>query len=297
LSFTTLGRTHTLELGAHDHVLATLGSMTANAAHGDDDDPPKPDLARRDETWRLWESISRRQPDLGRPDVFTSRVQDTAWLSFTLTMTTPDLTWCISDLTGNRAGTGGLVTFRDSPWLLTLAVPRQPHFTGQVPEVQTALGYGLRLDADGDYAPVSMLRASGRQLVDELIGQFGVERRATNVRMTTSVRSVLLPYAGSPLIPRRPGDRPLPVPAGARNFAFLGQTWRYPARSPSAWSTPCALRCTPSTDCSASSANHSATAPAPTRRARAPCSRRRRDDAGREDDGRARSEAVVRDED
>jgi oleate hydratase len=231
LSFTTLGRTHTLKLGARDHVLATLGSMTANAAHGDDDDPPEPDLARRDETWRLWESISRRQPDLGRPDVFTSRVQDTAWLSFTLTMTTPDLTWYISNLTGNRAGTGGLVTFRDSPWLLTLAVPRQPHFTRQVPEVQTALGYGLRLDVDGDYAPVSMLRASGRQLVEELIGQFGIERRAANVRMTTSVRSVLLPYAGSPLAPRRPGDRPLPVPAGARNFAFLGQYVEIPGET------------------------------------------------------------------
>lgn len=223
LTFTSRGRTYTIELGAHDHVLATLGSMTANAAHGDDDHPPEPDLAEPDGSWHLWESIARKQPDFGRPEVFNSNVHDTAWLSFTLTMTTPDLTWYISNLTGNREGTGGLVTFRDSPWLLTLAVPHQPHFTGQAQEVHTALGYGLRLDPDGAFAPVSMLQATGHQLTDELIGQLGMKRRATNARMSTSVHSVLLPYAGSPLAPRRPGDRPLPVPAGARNFAFLGQ--------------------------------------------------------------------------
>jgi len=223
LSATTRGRSHALELGARDHVLATLGSMAANAARGDDDHPPEPDLADRDESWRLWETIARRQPDFGRPDVFTSRVQDTAWLSFTLTTTTPDLSWYMSQLTGNREGTGGLITFRDSPWLLTLAVPHQPHFTGQVPEARAALGYGMCLDADGDFVPVSMLRATGRQLLDELIGQLGIDRRAVTVRMNTSTRAVMLPYAGSPLAPRHPGDRPAPVPAGARNFAFLGQ--------------------------------------------------------------------------
>jgi oleate hydratase len=223
VSFTTRDRSYEVELGAHDHVLATLGSMTADAAHGDDLHPPEPDLAQRDGTWRLWESIARRQPDLGRPDVFTSRVQDTAWLSFTLTTTTPDLTWYIGDLTGNPGGTGGLITFRDSPWLLTLAVPHQPHFTGQAPQVRTAIGYGMRLEAPGDHVPVTMLRANGRQLVDELIGQFGIDRSAVAVRMNTTARAVLLPYAGSPLAPRHPGDRPAPVPAGARNFAFLGQ--------------------------------------------------------------------------
>jgi oleate hydratase len=220
---TTRGTPHVLELGPHDYVLATLGSMAANAAHGDDDSPPDPDLAQRDETWRLWESIARKQPDFGRPDAFTAHVEDTAWLSFTLTSRTPDLTWHISNLTGNRDGTGGLVTFRDSPWLLTLAVPRQPHFTGQAPTARAVLGYGMRLDTRGDHVPVTLPRANGRQLIEEVIGQLGLERGAGIVRATTSTATVLLPYAGSPLAPRSPGDRPDPVPAGARNFAFLGQ--------------------------------------------------------------------------
>jgi oleate hydratase len=220
---TTRGTPQVLELGPHDYVLATLGSMASNAAHGDDDGPPDPDLAQRDETWRLWESIARKQPDFGRPDAFTAHVADTAWLSFTLTSSTPDLTWQISNLTGNPDGTGGLVTFRDSPWLLTLAVPRQPHFTGQTPTARTVLGYGMRLETRGDHVPVTLRQANGRQLVEEVLGQLGIERGAGIVRATTRAASVLLPYAGSPLAPRSPGDRPDPAPAGARNFAFLGQ--------------------------------------------------------------------------
>ncbi|HET9172283.1 MAG TPA: oleate hydratase [Actinospica sp.] len=223
LRLTVHGVPDVLELGPHDHVLATLGSIAANAARGDDEHPPDPGLGRRDPTWSLWESIARRHPDLGRPETFTAHVADTAWLSFTVTSRTPDLTWYISHLTGNREGTGGLVTFRDSPWLLTLAVPRQPHFTGQLPGTHTVLGYGMRLDTRGDHVPVTMLAADGRRLIEELIGQLGLERGAAIVRATTSAVSVLLPYAGSPLAPRAPGDRPDPVPAGARNFAFLGQ--------------------------------------------------------------------------
>jgi oleate hydratase len=223
LYFTSRGTPRTMDLGPHDHVLITLGSMAANAARGDDGSPPAPDLAHRDETWRLWESIARKQPAFGHPGAFTSHVEDTAWLSFTLTTTTPDLTWYISHLTGNRDGTGGLVTFRDSPWLLTLAVPPQPHFTGQAATARTALGYGMRLDVPGDHVPVTMPLANGRQLLEELIGQLGMTRNASGVRANTKTNSVLLPYAGSPLLPRHPGDRPDPVPAGARNFAFLGQ--------------------------------------------------------------------------
>lgn len=223
LTFTTRGRSHTMELGERDHVLATLGCMTSNAAVGDDDAPPEPDLARRDATWRLWESLARAQPDFGRPDAFTAHVPDTAWLSFTLTSTTPDLHWYIGHLTGDPDGAGGPITFRDSPWLLTLTVPRRAHFTGQRPQTHTVLGYGMRLDVPGEHVPATLLRATGRQLVDELIGQLGLERRATTVRMNTRARAVLLPYAGSPLLPRRPGDRPVPVPAGVRNLAFLGQ--------------------------------------------------------------------------
>lgn len=223
LTFTSRGKTYSADLGAHERVLVTLGSMTANAAYGDNTRPPEPELAHRDPAWSLWDSLAHRSSSLGRPEQFISRVADTEWLAFTINASTSDLTWHISHLTGNREGTGGLITFRDSPWLLTLAVPRQPHFTGQTPQVYTAVGYGQRLEAQGEYVDTSMLRANGRQLIEELIGQLGLERRAATVRAVTDVRSVLLPYAASPLLPRAPGDRPQVAPADAVNFGFLGQ--------------------------------------------------------------------------
>jgi oleate hydratase len=32
-----------------------------------------------------------------------------------------------------------------------------------------------------------------------------------------------MPYITSMFMPRRPGDRPLPVPPGSKNFAFISQ--------------------------------------------------------------------------
>lgn len=221
LHMTSRGRASVVDLGPHDHVLATLGSMAADPAYGDDAHPAKLDPANRDGSWRLWEAIARREDDFGRPSVFTSRIEDTAWLAFTLTTSAPDLTWHVGRLTGGRDGIGQL-TLRDSPWRLTLAVPREPHFSARWPE-RTAVGYGLGFDAPGTYVPVTLLEADGRQLLEELIGQLGIERGAAIVRLTTHVVSTLLPYAGGPSAPRSVGDRPAPVPAGARNFAFLGQ--------------------------------------------------------------------------
>jgi oleate hydratase len=221
LHLNSRGRASTIELGPRDHVLATLGSMAADRAYGDGEHSPALDRVHRDGSWSLWEAIARREPDFGRPSVFTSHVTDTAWLAFTVTSSSTDLTWHAGRLSGGRDGVGQL-TFRDSPWQLTLAVPRQPHFTARWPE-HTAVGYGLRFDTPGAHVPATLLEADGRQLLDELIGQLGIERGAATVRLTTHVVSTLLPYAGSPSAPRSPGDRPDPVPAASRNLAFLGQ--------------------------------------------------------------------------
>jgi oleate hydratase len=35
------------------------------------------------------------------------------------------------EFTGNEAGTGGLVTFKDSRWLKSIVLAHQPHFINQ----------------------------------------------------------------------------------------------------------------------------------------------------------------------
>ena len=43
----------------------------------------------------------------------------------------------IEEFTGNKAGTGGLMTFKDSSWLVSSVVPHPPHFAGQADGVFT----------------------------------------------------------------------------------------------------------------------------------------------------------------
>jgi oleate hydratase len=213
----------TVELADLDLAFITLGSMTADAAYGDDDTAPELIRDKRDGSWTLWETIARKAPDFGRPAVFNGSVAEAAWESFTLTMRSPALLKRIEEFSGNAAGTGALMTFKDSPWLMSIVVPRPPHFAGQPEDVLTLWGYGLFTDTPGQYTGTTLAESTGRQVLTELIGQLGVEDIADEVRATTTVTTVMMPYITSQFAPRAAGDRPLVVPHGARNFAFLGQ--------------------------------------------------------------------------
>jgi len=217
------GSPGTYDLGPGDYAFITLGSMTADAAYGDDNRAPELIRDKRDGGFRLWEAIAAKAPDFGHPAVFAGNVDQTKWESFTLTMRSPLLLKRIEEFSGNPAGTGGLMTFADSGWLLSITVPPQPHFAGQPDGVYTLWGYGLRTDRPGDHVPVTMPQATGQQILTELVGQLGFGADLDEIRRTTTVIPVMLPYIASQLQPRRAGDRPLTVPRGARNFAFLGQ--------------------------------------------------------------------------
>jgi myosin-crossreactive antigen len=43
------------------------------------------------------------------------------------------------------------MTWVDSGWLMSIVVPYQPHFPGMPEDTYTLWGYGLLIDADGDY--------------------------------------------------------------------------------------------------------------------------------------------------
>jgi oleate hydratase len=160
--------------------------------------------------------------------VFAGNVDQTKWESFTLTMRSPLLLKRIEEFSGNVPGTGGLMTFADSGWLMSIAVPRQPHFAGQPDGVYTLWGYGLLIDRPGDYVPKKMSEATGQEILTELVGQLGFGSDLDEIRRTTTVIPVMMPYIASQYQPRRTGDRPLTVPRGAQNFAFLGQFTEVP---------------------------------------------------------------------
>jgi len=213
----------TYPIGADDVVLFTLGSMTADATYGGDAWPAPLVRDKRDGAWTLWENLARKVPGLGRPNTFCGNVDETKWLSFTLTMRSPLLLERIEAFSGNEAGTGGLMTFKDSSWLMSIVVPHAPHFASQPDHVQTLWGYGLFVDQPGDYVRKPMADCTGQELLTELVHQLGFEDILADVRASTTVIPVMMPYITSEFERRAVQDRPHVIPHGARNFALMGQ--------------------------------------------------------------------------
>ncbi|HUN94064.1 MAG TPA: oleate hydratase [Burkholderiaceae bacterium] len=212
----------TIELGAQDAVFLTLGSITADATYGSNDSAPELIRDRRDGAWSLWDNVARKAKDFGRPQIFYN-VDENKWESFTLTMHGDVLLKRLVEFSRNTPGTGALMTFVDSPWLMSLVVPYQPHFPKMPPDTYTAWGYGLFIDAKGEHVGKPMAQCTGKELLSELIHQLGFEDIRDTAMASTDVTPVMLPYASAMFSPRAVDDRPKVIPDGAENFAFLGQ--------------------------------------------------------------------------
>ncbi|MFZ1417452.1 MAG: oleate hydratase [Burkholderiaceae bacterium] len=217
------GQAQQIPLGAQDYVFLTLGSMTADVTYGGDDTVPPLIRDKRDGGFELWETLALKADDFGRPNAFCGNVDESKWESFTLTMHGKALLQRIIDFSGNEPGTGALMTFKDSNWLMSIVVPHAPHFIGQPNDVYTLWGYGLFIDREGNYVNKKMSECTGQEILTELLGQLGFEDADDEIRKTTRVTTVMMPYITSQFERRVPEDRPLVVPKGAKNFAFLGQ--------------------------------------------------------------------------
>jgi oleate hydratase len=71
-----------------------------------------------------------------------------------------------------------------------------------------------------------MPECTGREILEELLGhlQFDQDEGEKNEILDTSTCiPCMLPYSTSQFLSRAKGDRPAVVPAGSKNFAFLGQ--------------------------------------------------------------------------
>jgi oleate hydratase len=79
-----------------------------------------------------------------------------------------------------------------------------------------------------DHVPKKMSQATREEILTELIGQLGFDDIADEVRRTTEVTTVMMPYASALFSLRIPEDRPRVLPDRAENFAFLGQVTDLP---------------------------------------------------------------------
>ena len=126
----------------------------------------------------------------------------------------------MEQFSGNEAGTGGLVTFKDSNWLMSIVLAHQPHFADQPADVQVFWGYALFPDRIGDFVAKPMAECTGAEILHELCGHL---RFDPDTVATANCIPCRMPYITSMFMPRLRADRPLPVPAARRNLAFVSQ--------------------------------------------------------------------------
>jgi len=223
LEYVSEEATTTIAVGRGDLVFITNGSMTAGKSFGSMTSAPAKDHAGRSGAWQLWETLAAGRPEFGNPGVFDNHVEESTWVSFTVTVNDPTFFNLMQAFSGSEAGKGGLITFKDSAWLLTLSIFHQPFFAGQPEGVFVWWGYGLYHDRVGDFVNKTMQDCSGREILEEVIGQlhFGADR---DTIMTSSICiPCTLPYITSQFLVRKQGDRPDVVPARSTNLAFVGQ--------------------------------------------------------------------------
>lgn len=209
-----------LDIDHEDIVILQNGSMTECSTIGSMDKAPPHAHEGSGRSWVLWEKLARERPEFGSPAAFNRTIPETCWYSFTVTLGDTAFFDQMEKFTGNSAGTGGMVTFKDSRWLMSIVLYHQPHFVGQPNDVQVFWGYALRPDSVGDYIAKPLSECSGREILQELCGHLKFDK---NVFAHANCIPVRMPYITSQFMPRKKSDRPLPVPNNSRNLAFVSQ--------------------------------------------------------------------------
>merc|ERR1712093_510656 len=223
------GQTGGVDLTSNDLLFMTIGSLTENSSTGDHQTPAKLDNGPAP-AWDLWRRIAAKDPSFGRPDVFGSHIPESKWQSATVTTLDERIPKyiqkiCKRDPFSGRVVTGGIVTIKDSSWLLSWTVNRQPHFKKQ-PDGQIVVWlYSLFVDVPGDFVKKPMQDCTGEEVTQEWLYHLGVPVEDIPHLASTGARCVpvMMPYVTSFFMPRHAGDRPDVVPQGSANFAFIGQ--------------------------------------------------------------------------
>lgn len=218
-----------INLGTDDLVFMTIGSLTENSNDGDHNTPAKLDEGPAP-AWDLWRRIAVKDSAFGRPDVFSRHIPETKWESATITTLDPRIPKFIEKITkrdpfSGKVVTGGIVTAKDSSWLMSWTVSRQPHFKKQPKDQIVVWVYALFVDTHGDYVKKTMQECTGEEITQEWLYHIGVPAEDILELAATGARAVpvMMPYVTAFFMPRRAGDRPDVVPKGAVNFAFIGQ--------------------------------------------------------------------------
>lgn len=224
----------TIDLLPDDLVFITNGCPTDTSCYGSQNEAP--DLSKihngQGESWDMWHRIAAQDNAFGHPDVFCNHEKDSNWMSATIDLKDDTVipfikAICKRDPHSGKVVTGGIVTVKDSRdgWFLSWTINRQPQFKSQPKNDVLVWVYGLYTDVPGDYIKKPMKECTGKEICEEWLYHIGVpvenieEIADKHINTTTCY----MPYINAFFMPRHVEDRPLVVPEGSVNFAFIGQ--------------------------------------------------------------------------
>ena len=225
------GHEECIDLTENDLVFITNGGCVENSTIGSQTTvaPLKFDL-KEGGGWDLWRKIAAQDPSFGHPDKFCYDPELSNWMSATITTLDQHIVpyikkICKRDPFTGKVVTGGIVSVKDSSWLLSWTLNRQQQFRDQPKNQLCVWVYGLFSDKPGDYVKKPMRDCTGREICMEWLYHIGVpeEDIAELAEHSANTVPVMMPYIDAFFMPRAFGDRPDIVPQGAVNFAFLGQ--------------------------------------------------------------------------
>ena len=234
------GAATSVAVAPDDLVLVTTGSQAADLSPGSMTEVPSPRPSGR--SWALWKRLAQGRTDFGNPDAFfgPARIPDSLWVIFTVTDTGTEFVNQIAALTGSESGRGGLVTLKDSGWVLSLSVFHQPEIIGQPSGTSIWWGYGLYPERKGDFVPKRMDQCTGAEILEETLKQLRFDKQLVAIMASSICVPCYMPYVNNIWLPRSSGDRPPPVPKGATNLELIGQYVEVPREI--AFTIECSVR-------------------------------------------------------
>ena len=223
-------KTDNIDLTEDDFVFYTNGSNVENSTYGSQTKASGMDgEIHEGGTFDLWRKIAKQDSAFGHPDKFCADPEDSNWVSATVnTLDGKILPYiqriCKRDPLSGKVVTGGIVTVKDSSWLLSWTINRQPQYRNQ-PKGQVLVWlYGMFSDQPGDFIKKSMRDCTGIEICEEWLYHLGVPEDQIEelARNSANTIPVMMPFASAYFQPREAGDRPDVVPNGSVNFAFIG---------------------------------------------------------------------------
>ena len=225
------GHVDTIDLTENDLLFITNGGCVESSTMGSQDTPAAfdPEL-RPGNGWDLWRRIAEQDPSFGHPEKFCYDPEQSNWMSATVTTLDGKIPpyiqkICKRDPFSGHTVTGGIVTVKDSNWLLSWTLNRQQQFREQDKGQLCVWVYGLFSDKPGNYVKKPMRECTGKEICMEWLYHIGVPEAQIEDLASNSANTVpvMMPYLTAFFMPRAKGDRPDVVPQDAVNFAFLGQ--------------------------------------------------------------------------